>query len=195
MLNARSRFRRTAPAAALLGAFALLTVTASPAAADPIGAGEASAFGGQVQLTDQDVLPPTALAESTLADEDAVASALEVPADPLAISGTLNASAKVHADSDIASVLTQVPQTVEGPYNAAGVSSIEDLTVLVEQLPEGASLVSADVLRAEAAAVCRGGAVEYTASSEIIDLQIGGEDVPLNDPLTQVVDGLNDLLE
>lgn len=188
----RAAGRIAAPAAVLTAAFALLVATAVPASADTIGSGDASAFGGQAQLTAEEVLPPTPLAEATFeGDSDPDESAVEIPADPLLISGTLNANAAVHADSDIASSLEAVTQAVEGPYNAVGVGSVEELTVLVEQLPEGGSLVSADVLRAEAAAVCQAGAVQYTANSEVINLQIGGEDVPLNDPLTEVLDGLN----
>lgn len=192
---ARSRFRRTAPAAALLGAFALLTVTASPAGADPIGAGEASAFGGHIQLTDQDVVPPTPLAESDLAGEDVAETLVDIPADPVAVSGTLNADAAVHAESDIPSQLTQVSQDVEGPYNASGVALIEGAEVLVDSIPDEVSLLTADVIRAEAVAVCRGGTVEYAANSEVINLQLGGEDIPLDAPLSDLLDAIGDGLE
>jgi LPXTG-motif cell wall-anchored protein len=194
---------RTTPGATRLGlgatalaAITMVVATAGPAAADPVSAGEAAAFGGQVQLTGQDVLPPTALAEASLGDGDVDVeeSAIEIPGDPLLISGTLNGSAKVHVESDIPSSLAAA-QEVEGPYNAVGLGSVEELEVLVGQLPEGQSLISAGVLRAEAAAVCRGGQVTYTANSEIIDLKIGGEVVPLDDPLSELLAGINQGLE
>jgi hypothetical protein len=190
MPNARSRSRRTAPAAALLGALALLTVTASPAGADPIGAGEASAFGGTITAGGEEVVPPTPSAAATLPG-DASETVVDIPADPVAVSGTLTASAAVHAESDIASQLEVVEQEVAGPYNAAGVGLVEGAEVLLDSVAEDVSLVAADVIRAEAVAVCTAGAVQYSASSEIISLQIGGEDVPLNDPVTEVLAGLN----
>ena len=67
--------------------------------------------------------------------------------------------------------------------------------MLLDSVGEGVSLVSAAAVRAEAVAVCRGGAVQYSANSEIIDLDVGGEDIPLNAPVTQIVDAIGDLLE
>ena len=193
----RSHTRRApiAPLAALLGALALLVATATPAAADTVGAGDASAFGGTVTLAGQEVIPPTPLAESDLASEDASETLVDIPGDPIAISGTLNADSAVHAESDIASQLTQVQQEVAGPYNAAGVALIEGAEVLVDSLPDEVSLVTADVIRAEAVAVCRGGVVEYSASSEVINLELGGQDIPLNAPLSDLLDAIGDGLE
>ena len=183
-----------ASAATLLGALALLVGTASPAAADTIGAGEASAFGGTITLAGEELVPPTPVATATL-PADASETTIDIPAEPLAVSGTLNADASVHAVDDLESSLAVVTQPVEGPYNAKAVGSVEEAEVLVDAVDEDVSLVTADVLRAEAVAVCRGGVVEYAANSEIINLNIGGQDVPLNDPLQQVIDGLNDALE
>jgi hypothetical protein len=187
--------RPVALAATLLATLALVFASAAPAAADPVGSGEASAFGGTITVGGEEVIPPTPLAESTLEGEDVSETLIDIPADPLAVSGTLNADAAVHADSDIDSQLTVVTQEVEGPYNAAGVALIEGAEVLVDAVAEDVSLVRADVIRGEAVAVCRGGVVEYSANSEIINLQIGGEPVPLNEPLEQILDGLNDGLE
>ncbi len=66
---------------------------------------------------------------------------------------------------------------------------------LLDTIPDMPSLVTAEAMRAEAVAVCRGGAVEYSANSEVINLNIGGQDVPLNGPLTDVLDQLNAVLE
>jgi LPXTG-motif cell wall-anchored protein len=194
MSNARSTRRRAAFVATLVASLALVTAAAAPAGADPIGAGEASAFGGQAQLTDQDALPPTALAESDLASEDATASAIGIPADPLLVSGTLNASAAVHTDSDLTSSLTEVTQAVEGPYNAKALGSVEEAEVLVDAVEADVSLLTVGAVRAEAVAVCRAGVVDYSANSEILQLNIGGEPVPLNAPLQDLIDGINDVL-
>lgn len=189
---------RTTPGATRLGlgatvlaALTMVVAAAGPAAADTVGAGEASAYGGTIRLGGEEVIPPTPLAETTLAEEDASDTVVNIPADPLAVSGTLNADAAVHTASDIDSQLEVVTQEVAGPYNAAAVGLIEGAEVLLDAVAEDVSLVSADVIRAEAVGVCSAGTVQYSANSEIISLQIGGEDVPLNDPLTQILDGLN----
>lgn len=194
MPRSRRPVRAASLATAVFAGFALLIAMAAPAAADTIGAGEASAFGGTITLAGEELVPPTPVATATL-PADASDTAIDIPAEPLAVSGTLNADASVHAVDDLDSSLAVVTQAVEGPYNAKAVGSVEEAEVLVDAVDEGVSLVTADVLRAEAVAVCRGGVVEYAASSEIINLNIGGQDVPLNDPLQQVIDGLNDALE
>lgn len=183
------------PAAALTATLALIAATAAPAAADPVGTGEASAFGATATLAGQELIPPTPLAESDLASEDASETLVDIPAEPLAISGTLNADAAVHAQSDIASELAAVTQAVEGPYNASGVALIEGAEVLVDSLPGEVSLVTADVIRAEAVAVCRGGTVEYAANSEIVNLNVGGTDLPLNAPVQDLLDAVGEILE
>jgi hypothetical protein len=87
---------------------------------------------------------------------------------------------------------------VAGPYNARSIGQIEDLSVLINESVPGGALVSADLIRAEAVAVCAAGSVQYSASSEVVDLQIGGEDPfsgPLNDALAQITDGLAPLAD
>lgn len=194
MIKSHRPGRAAAPAAALLAAL-MLVATAAPAAADTIGAGEASAFGGHIQLTDQDVLPPTALAESDLAAEDVEATAVGIPVDPVAVSGTLNGSAAVHPQADLESELTEVTQSLEAPYNARAVGSVEGAEVLLDTVGEGIALLTAGAVRAEAVAVCRGGTVQYAANSEILQLQIGEEQLPLNAPLQDIIDGVNGVLE
>jgi LPXTG-motif cell wall-anchored protein len=194
-MNTTMRHRgRALAASAAITALALGAVMATPAGADTVGAGEASAFGATISLGGQEVVPPTPLAEATLPG-DASETVVDIPAEPLAVSGTLHASASVHAASDIASELEVVTQAVEGPYNASAVGLIEGAEVLIDAVADDVSLVMADVIRAEAVAVCTGDTVHYAANSEIVSLQIGGEDVPLNEPLTQILDGLNDVLE
>lgn len=193
MSNAR-RPGRLATIGALLSAGALVVVTAAPAGAETISAAEARAFGGSITLGGEEAIPPTPLAESTLPG-DVDETAIDIPADPLAVSGTLNATATVHVEADIPSALEVVTQEVEGPYNATAVGSIEEADVLLDAVAEDVSLVSADLIRAEAVAVCVGGTPQYAANSEIISLAIGGEDVPLNAPITELIDGLQTVLE
>jgi hypothetical protein len=117
-----------------------------------------------------------------------------IDAAPLAVNGTLKASAAVHQASDLESQLNQVDQAVPGPYNARAVGQIEDLEVLLDQAVPGGKLLNADLIRAEAVAVCSAGAVKYSAASEVVDLQIGGQDPlsgPLNDLVGQISDAIN----
>lgn len=193
MFRSLSPRSAAAPGACLLGALALLVGVASPATAEPIGAGEASAFGGTITVGGEEVIPPTPVAEASLGEE-ASETTIDIPADPLAVSGTLNADAVVTAESTLESSLVAVEQEVAGPYNAKGVGSVEEAEVLVKQLEGEVSLLTADVIRGEAVAVCTGGQVQYSANSEIVNLQIGGEPVPLNEPLEQIIDGLNQVL-
>ncbi|HAS10722.1 MAG TPA: hypothetical protein DCS55_09445 [Acidimicrobiaceae bacterium] len=180
--------------ATLLGALALVVATATPAAADTIGAGDASAFGGTISAGGQEVAPPTPTASATLPG-DASDTTVDIPAEPVAVSGTLNADAAVHAASDLDSALDVATQEVAGPYNAVATGSIEEADVLVDVVGEGVSLLSADAIRAEAVGVCVGGAVQYSATSEIINLDVGGQDIPLNAPLEQILDAVGDVLE
>jgi hypothetical protein len=169
-------------------------LAAPSAGADPAKAGSASAYGARIDITDQNVITEP-VAESTLAEEDVTATTIDVPADPLAVSGTLTASAAVHQASDLASELLVNAQPTPGPYNARGFGEIEGAQVLLDTVGEGVPLLRADAVRAEAVAVCVGDQVTYSAQSEIVNLDIGGEDVPLNAPLEQIIDALNDVLE
>jgi len=182
-----------------IAAVAMAVVVAgwpAPAGADPAGSGSASAFAVSVSAGGAEVVPPTPLAAVELPPGgEASDTVVDVPADPLAVSGTLNADAAVHAASDLPSALTVEAQEVEGPYNAQGVALIEGLDVLLDAAGEGVSLVHAAAVRAEAVAVCRGGAVTYSANSEIVDLDVGGSDIPLNAPVTELIDAIGGLLD
>lgn len=186
---------RAAPAAALLAAAALVTVTAAPAGAQQSeGVLEASAFGGTITLAGQDVLPPTPSAAASLGDPDASESLVALPVEPVALAGVVTADAAVHPTADIPSSLTVVSQDLEGPYNAAAVGEVADANVLIDVAGEGISILTADAVRAEAVAVCTDGGVDYSANSETINLKVAGTDVPLNGPLDQVLGAVNDLL-
>lgn len=170
-------------------------VLATPAAADPVSAGSASAYGATVALAGTDVIPPLPHVTIELPPGgEAEETIVDLPAGPLAVNGTINASAVAHSVSDVTSQLTVDVQEVEGPYNVAAVSLIEGLDVLLDVAGDGVSLVSAAAVRAEAVAVCRAGAIEYSASSEIIDLDVAGTDIPLNAPVTQLIDAIAEVL-
>ncbi len=177
--------------AALSIVTAALVVLPTSAGADTSQGGEASAYAVEVSP----IIPQTPLAESTLAGEDAAETLVEIPGDPLVVSGTATATAAVHKESDIASQLLVNEQGVDGPYNAAAFGEIEGAKVLVDAIATDVSLVRADAVRAEAVAVCTGDTVTYSANSEIVNLDLGGEPLPLNGPLEQILDAVNDLLQ
>jgi hypothetical protein len=191
--NLRARRR----ALLVAGAAALAALTSSATAvADPVGSGTARAFGITAELGGTEVIAPTPSKETVappFADNDETVAS--VPAEPLAVSGTLIAMTAVHEASDLPSVLEQAPQSVAGPYNARAVGEAQSLQVLMDEGIPGGQLIDADFVTGEAVAVCSGGSVQYSASSEVVNLQIGGED-PLSGPLNDLVDeisaGLND---
>ena len=170
---------------------------AGPAAADPALGGSASAFAASASLAGNSLVPPTPLAELTAPPYgDNPQTAIPIDAAPLAVNGTLVSYAGVHKASDLTSALEQPAsaQAVAGPYNAQAVGQIEDLEVIVDAVAAGVPLVEADAVRGEAVAVCKGTTVSYSASSEVVNLVIGGEDPlsgPLNDLITQITDALN----
>jgi hypothetical protein len=172
--------------------------TAPGASADPVGGGTASAFGGTLTVTDQEVLPPTPTAQVVAPPygEDVDETLVAIPAEPLAVNGTLIARAAVHQASDLASELEQpaAQHELAGPYNARAVGQVEDLEVLVDGVAADVPLLEADLIRGEAVAVCRAGQVDTAASSEVVNLVIAGEDPlsgPLNDLVGQISAGLN----
>ena len=195
--------RETAMRKALVGGVLIATIIgatvsgAGPAGADPAKGGSASAFAATATLAGNDLVPPTPVAEVTAPPfGDAAETSIPIDADPLAVNGTLVASANVHQASDLPSALEQEAsaQAVAGPYNARAVGQIEDLEVIVDAVAAGVPLVEADAVRGEAVAVCTGTTVSYSASSEVVNLVIGGEDPlsgPLNDLITQITDALN----
>ncbi len=191
----RPRRRRGATIAAALGAAVVLLAPTGVAHADPVSTGSASSYGATISAGGQEVIPPTPTASVDLPPGGESSDTLiDIPADPLAVSGTLNADAAAHEASDVDSALTVVSQDVEGPYNATGVGLVEGLDVLLNTPTDGVSLVTADAVRAEAVGVCQGGTVKYSANSEIVNLKINGTDVPLNDPAQQLLDALHDAL-
>ncbi len=168
----------------------------SPAGADPASAATASAFGVSLELADQDVIPPSATAEITLppGGED-LDQLLLVPVEPVAVSGTAIAQANANRDSNIPTSLEQVTQAVPGPYNARAIGLVEGLDVVTSVADVGTSLVSASAVRAEAVGVCRGGAAQYSANSEIVDLNIGDTDIPLNAPIQDLLDAVENVID
>jgi len=171
----------------------------STAIAEPVDSAKASSFAITADVLGTNATPPTPTAEVTAPAADEVNNTVvSIPGDPLVVSGTLIAKAVVHSASDLTSELNQSTQPVAGPYNARAIGQIQDLNVLINEGVPGGQFISAGLVRAEAVAVCRAGAVQYSANSEVVDLQIAGEDPisgELNDALAQIADDLAPLAD
>ena len=194
-ITGKTRTRRLAGITAFVALVAVqITAGASPAGAETVGSGSARGFGATVDLGGESAIPPTPEAVVDAPTADAEETTIDIPAEPIVVNGTLTARANVHRRSDVASGLTVVDQDTAGPYNARGLGQIENLNLVYEVAGEGVPLVSATAVRAEAAAVCSGDTVAYTANSEIIDLQVGGEPIPLNAPVQDLIDAIGGAL-
>jgi LPXTG-motif cell wall-anchored protein len=183
------RPRLAVTAAAVTVALAVFSIAPAAHAASPA----ASAFGANVQVSGQDVVPPTPAVSVATAPGDQTNTVIDIPASPVAVNGTLTATANAHNTADIATGLTVVQQAVAGPYNARGLAQIEGAGVLYDVAGVGVPLLSAAVIRSEAAVVC-GATPKYTANSEIVDLAIAGNSIPLNAPAQDLIDAINGVL-
>ncbi|MEY2426109.1 MAG: hypothetical protein QOI61_1681, partial [Actinomycetota bacterium] len=178
---------------------ALTAVAAAALAFIPFGTAAraagpaASAFGATVQVSGTDVVPPTPAVSVATPPGDATETVVDLPVSPVVVSGTLTATANAHNLANVASGLTVVQQAVPGPYRGRGFAEIEGADVLLDTVAPDVSLVSAAAIRAEAAVVC-GATPTYTANSEIIDLAVGGTDVPLNAPVQDLIDAISGAL-
>ncbi len=185
-------------ALAALAAATLYTFGGAGAAgAGTPSSGSASAFAVTADVFGTNAIPPTPTAETAAPAADETSNTvIGIPGDPLVVSGTLIARSAVKGG--LASELNQTDQAVGGPYDARAIGQIEDLSVLIDEAVPGGSLVSADVIRSEAVAVCTASGAQYSAGSEVVDLQIGGEDPlsgPINEALKQITDGLAPLAD
>ncbi len=192
---------RLAACAVALTVGGLTPLGLSPAAADPATTALASAYGLNLDLAGSTVVDEAGLAESALPPGGNVLSDLiNVPAASLLETGAARGNATTSAASSIPSVLDERVQLVPGPYNARAVGQVDDLGVVLDldgpdlDLLELA-LVSADAVRAEAVGVCRSGQALYSGQSEVVNLEINGQPLGLDDPVTGLVDAVNTILE
>jgi hypothetical protein len=153
-----------------------------------------SAFGADVVLNGEALVPPTPTAVVETPTGDASETLIDIPADPVVVSGTLTATANAHDAPDITSGLTVVPQELEGPYDARALAQVEQLGVAYDVAATDVPLVSAALIRSEAVVTCSP-TPTFAATSEIIDLAIGGTAVPVNGPVQDLIDAVGDALE
>ncbi|MFZ6004477.1 MAG: hypothetical protein ACOYXM_11160 [Actinomycetota bacterium] len=182
----------------MCAAFAAIALGSAAAGADPVSGGSAAAHAIAIDLGGQEAAPPTPAVEAVAPPfaDDQDETTIDIPAAPLAVSGTFIGKAAVHEASDLETTLGQPAsaQAVDGPYNARAVGQIEALQVLIDEQVPGGQLLNAELITGEAVAVCRGGTVQYSASSEVVNLQIGDQDPlsgPLNELITQISEGIS----
>lgn len=128
----RKRIRNTL----VIGMILTLTVMSGPADAGPLQSVTASAYGASVEGAVPVEPTPTVTASFPPAAQNQNASLLEIPAEPLAFSGTATVRAQTTADSTLTAVLPANKLTVQGGgalpagYNARATSRVEGLEVL-----------------------------------------------------------------
>ncbi len=189
MRNSTRRPLVAATAVAIVGALAFVPFGTAAQAAGPA----ASAFGATAQVSGTDVVPPTPAVSVAAPPGDATETVIDVPAAPVIVNGTLTATANAHNTHNITSGLTVVQQAVPGPYRGRGLAQIEGAEVLLDTVGPSVPLLSAAAIRSEAAVVC-GATPTYTANSEIVDLDVAGNDIPLNAPLQDLIDAISGAL-
>ena len=96
-------------AVAVATALAVIPFGAPALAASPA----ASAFGATIQAGGQDVVPPTPAVSVAAPTGDETDTVIDIPASPVAINGTLTATANVHSTANITSGLTVLREEVD----------------------------------------------------------------------------------
>ena len=178
-----------------VGGFTPLGV--SPAGAQTASGATALGYGANLNAAGEPVVDRGGLATVTLPPGGVVDGTLvEIPAAPLATSFTAGGRAAASATANLTSTgEVPVPQAVAGPYNAVGTGFVENLIVVGEVEGVTPALLTAEAVKGEAVGVCVGGTARYEANSQIIGLQLAGETIDLNTPLTDILDTVNQTLE
>ncbi len=191
---------RLAACAVALTVGGLTPLGLSPAAADPATTALASAYGLNLDVAGQPVVDEAGLAQSTLPPGgDVLSDLITVPAASILNTGAARGRATTSATSTLPSLLDERVQQVPGPYNARAVGQVDDLGVVLDlDGPDAAllelALLSADSVRAEAVGVCRGGQALYSGQSEVVNLEINNQPLGLDEPVTGLLDTVNQLL-
>jgi len=178
-----------------------------PANASPLQAVTASAYGLSVTGALTVAPTPTTSASFPPSADNQFSSLLNIPAEPLIISGTATVRAVTATDATIAATVPASRLTVQGAgalpalFNARAYSRIEGLGVLlgaepiegVDLLPE-AALITAGAIEAEALVSCVAGQPVIATGSRLIGpLQVAGLDLetPVDNTVNSVTDALN----
>lgn len=172
----------------VLTVLALSLVWVTAAGADNATSVTASSY-GYASHGLLDVGPEPSVSVSSAPPDTAPKSAqeevLNIPADPVAVSGTFIARGEASLVSNITAKLQSLISSngtgVPGSHNARGYAVVEDLSVLTGVdggLLEEGGLLDADAVEAEALATCAGGRVVYSTGSRVTDLDLQGQSLP-----------------
>lgn len=171
---------KSAALVSLVGALAtaLLGLTAT-AAADTVGTARGFAFG--LELNGPAGLSARPTAEALLPDGPGTSedTLLNVPADPAVNSATLHVEANVSPEATVEPILQDVIAGAfagsPGAWNSRGYAITEDLAAV-------SNTVTADVIESESTATCVGGNIVYGSATRIVNLAVGGTNVPVLNP-------------
>ncbi|HVL65293.1 MAG TPA: hypothetical protein VM573_09020 [Actinomycetota bacterium] len=166
--------------AALASALAvsLVGLTGS-ASADAVSSARGAAFGlelvGPVGLEPQ----PAVEAVFPAGPETAEDALLEVPADPAVNSATLAVRADAAQQSTIEPTLQAV---IEGQFSGAPATWNARGYAITEDLAAVSNTITADVIESESTAACIDGDIVYGSAARIVNLGVGGTNVPVINP-------------
>lgn len=172
----RHRFALASVVALVLGAMAGST----PVSAQSAGSASGAAYGLQLEGPVPIAATPAVEAQVPPGPKASETDSLvEVPADPLATSYT----ALVEADASVApTVEPKLQATIEEAFAGApatwhsrGFAITEDLVAISGQL-------TADVIEAESTAGCDGTTPVFGTAARIVNLSLGGQDIPVLNP-------------
>ena len=181
-----------------------------PAWAEPARTSSAAAFGLQATVLGTQLVPPTpAVAVSQPPDTgltlgDNVNATLPVDLQGLAVTGVVTAVGEAHRADDIVPALTAPvgefsdAVTLTG-VNSRGLARAENLTlvgniplidVLAGQVAQQ-GLLNAGSVQAEAVAKCVNNQPVFDTGFNIVDLNVAGAEIPLNDLVATLLSLLN----
>ena len=181
-----------------------------PAWAEPARTSSAAAYGLTATVLGSQLVPPTPVVavsqppDTGLTLGSNVNATLPVDLQGVAVTGVVVAVGEAHRADDIVPALTAPvgessdAVTLVG-VNARGLARAENLTVLgaidlLEILPGEVSeqgLVNAGSVQAEAVAKCVNNQAQFDTGYNIVDLNVAGAEIPLNDVVADVLELLD----
>jgi hypothetical protein len=148
----------------VIGMLLMLTVMSGPADAGPLQSVTASAYGASVTGAVPISPTPTVSATFPPAAQTQNAALLEIPAEPLAFSGTATVRAQTTGESTLTPVLPANKLTVQGGgampagFNARATARVEGLEVLSSivdpEILDPLALIAVGVIESEALVAC-----------------------------------------
>lgn len=152
---------------------------AGPVSADDVKSAGAAAYGVDAAPVPIEENPGISTSVPPGPDSNSSDSLLEVPADPLATSFTAHVEAGASIKSKLEALLRETidgnAQGVPAKFNARAYAITEDLEAVMDN-------VRADVIEAEALAVCSKGRIMFATATRVLNLGVGPQNVGLINP-------------